>query len=264
MADTVTHPYTAAGEVPVAYTDTQTRLAFLRKVYAFLGGSIILWAGTALYAVTNETLLVAMLKFVGQNPLVLLLVIFGVMFLLPRVVAKGAPFNYIGLGAFGVIQGLLTAPLIFVALLGQADLEVQKSTMEGLSQGTLNSSPVLAAGAGLLWTAFLLTACVFGGLSAYAITTKRDFSFLRGALWMGFWVLFGLGALSLFGVGGNLVMNWGFSLAWVLLMGGFVLFDTQRIMKTFPADQAPLAAAMLLANFVIMFKYILLLLSRRE
>lgn len=261
---TTTHPAGYAEAVAVAYTDTATRLAFLRRVYTLFAGSVVVWAGTSLYAVSNEALLLKLLTLLGGNPLITLVVLLGVMFLLPRVVAKGPPVNYVALGVFGVIQGLLTAPLIFFALYQAADPAVREATDLAISNGTLGTTQLLQNGVGLLSSAFGLTAIVFGGLSAYAITTKRDFSFMRGALWMIFWVMFGIGALAMFGIGQSFVLGWGWSAAWVLLMGGFVLYDTQNIMKRYPANQAALAAAVLLANFVIMFKNILFLLSRRR
>lgn len=249
MADTVTHPYTAAAEVPVAFADTQTRLAFLRKVYAMFGGAMIVWAGTALFVMTNETLLAWTLSvFTGFLGIILFMV--GAFFIL-RMTAGSFPLNLVGLGVFGVLEGFISAPLIFYAL------------AQAAPAGTA-ASDVLASGTGLLTQAFGLTAIVFGGLSAYAITTKRDFSFLRAALWIGFALLFGIGLLSMFGIGEGFVMGWGWSAAWVLLMSGFVLYDTQNIMKRFPASAAASAAAILLVDFVMLFKHILLLLSRRE
>lgn len=249
MADVVTQPNAIAGSVPVAYTDTRTRLAFLRKVYALFGGAMVVWAGTALLVIHNEALLQWTLNlFSGFLPM--LLVFLGAFFIL-RVSAASFPLNILGLGLFGVLEGFLSAPLIFYALASGA---TEAAT----------TAEVLASGSGLLAQAFGLTAIVFGGLSAYAITTKRDFSFLRAALWIGFALLFGIGLLSLLGIGDGFVMGWGWSAAWVLLMSGFVLYDTQNIMRRFPPDAAASAAAILLIDFVILFKHILLLLSRRD
>jgi len=254
-----------AGAIPVAYTDTATRLTFLRKVYMLFSASIMVWAGTALYAVTNEALLLKLMTLMSGNMIITLLLLMAVMFLLPRVVSMGAPVNYIALGAFGIFEGFLTAPLIFVVLLGTATPEVQAASSAAIQAGTgLGAAEVLRDGTGLLTAAFALTAVVFGGLSAYALTTKRDFSFLRGALWMAFWVMFGIGVLAMFGIGQSFVLGWGWSAAWVLLMGGFVLYDTQNIMKQYGSHQAALAAAVLLSRFVIMFTHILRLLGMRR
>jgi len=249
MAEVVHNPYSAAAEVAVAYTDTPTRLAFLRKVYTLFGGAMIVWAGTALLVMSNEALLKWTLGLFGG--FIGLLIFMAAAFFLLRLTAGRFPLNLIGLGVFGVLEGFISAPLIFYALL--------RAAPEGTAFGD-----VLASGTGLLTQAFGLTAIVFGGLSAYALTTKRDFSFMRGALWIAFFLLLGIGLLSMLGIGQGFVMGWGWSAAWVLLMSGFVLYDTQKIMKRFPANAAASAAATLLVDFVLLFQYILLLLSRRN
>lgn len=237
-----------AAAIPVAYTDTATRLAFLRKVYALLGGAVTLWAGTALFVVTNETLsrlaLSLMTGFMG------ILIFMVVAFVVLRVTAKSSPLNIIGLSLFSMLMGFATAPLILIVIVSRN------------YQGAETMGQALTAASPLLMQAFGLTAIVFGGLSAYAFTTKRDFSFLRGALMVVFFTLFGIGVLSMFGIGESLVSGWGWSAAWVLLMSGFILYDTQNIMKRFPANAAASAAAILLWDFVMLFQHILMLLSR--
>lgn len=250
MAEVVTNPNALAGSIPVALTDTRTRLAFLRKVYALFGGAMVVWAGTSAYVIANEALLGWTLRLFGGGFLPMLLIMLAAFFVL-RVTAGSFPLNLIGLGAFGVLEGFLTAPLIFLVLASNA--------AEGAT-----TAEIVASGSGLLTQAFGLTAIVFGGLSAYAITTKRDFSFLRAALWIGVFLLFGIGLLAMLGIGEGFVMGWGWSAAWVLLMTGFVLYDTQNIMRRFPANMAASAAAILLIDFVLLFKHILLLLSRRD
>lgn len=251
MADVIQNPYTtSAAGVPVAQADLRTRLAFLRKVYALFGGAMTLWAGTSLLVMTNEPLLAWTLNLFGGGFLPFLLIM-AAAFLLLRVTAGSFPLNLIGLGLFGVMEGFLTAPLIFIALARTAP-------------EAATTTELLTSGGTLLTQAFGLTAIVFGGLSAYALTTKRDFSFLRAALYIGFFLLLGIGLLSMFGVGEGFVLGWGWSAAWVLLMSGFVLYDTQNIMRRFPASMAASAAAILLIDFVVLFKHILLLLSRRD
>jgi len=78
------------------------------------------------------------------------------------------------------------------------------------------------------------TALVFFSLSAYVLTTRKDFSFLGGFLFVGLMVaiiaMLGMFVASLFGIQVS-----GFSLAIsglvVLLMSGFILYDTSRIVN---------------------------------
>ena len=71
------------------------------------------------------------------------------------------------------------------------------------------------------------TATIFVGLSAYAMTTRKDFSFMGGFLLTGIIVAFlaGLGAI-LFQVP---ALSLTVSAVFVLLMGGLILFETSRI-----------------------------------
>ncbi len=71
------------------------------------------------------------------------------------------------------------------------------------------------------------TATIFAALSAYALVTRKDFSFMGGFLLAGIVVAFlaGLGALF-FDVQ---ALSLTVSAAFVLLMGGLILFETSRI-----------------------------------
>ncbi|SDW64310.1 Bax inhibitor-1/YccA family protein [Marinobacter mobilis] len=78
------------------------------------------------------------------------------------------------------------------------------------------------------------TALVFFSLSAYVLTTKKDFSFMGGFLFAGLMVVVFamLGGLiaSMFGVDIS-AFHLAMSAAIVLLMSGFILFDTSRIIN---------------------------------
>ena len=73
------------------------------------------------------------------------------------------------------------------------------------------------------------TATIFVGLSAYALTTRKDFSFMGGFLLAGIIVAFlaGLGAIFFHVPALSLTV----SAAFVLLMGGLILFETSRIVN---------------------------------
>lgn len=71
------------------------------------------------------------------------------------------------------------------------------------------------------------TAVVFIGLSGYALTTQRDFSFLGGFLFAGLMVVL-LAALA--GIFLNMPGLWlAINAAVILIFSGFILFDTSRI-----------------------------------
>ena len=71
------------------------------------------------------------------------------------------------------------------------------------------------------------TAVIFLGLSMYAITTRKDFSFMGGFLMVGMLVAF---AASLAGIFLQIpALSLAISAAMVLLMSGFILFETSNI-----------------------------------
>lgn len=138
--------------------------------------------------------------------LVMMLVALGlVWFVLPKTANSGA--------GIGVV-------FAFTALLGAA------------LGPTLNHYLAMANGGSIVMQALGGTALVFFGLSGYVLTTRKDFSFMGGFLAVGLLVaivgMVGAFIASLFGVQVS-----GFSLAIsalvVLLMSGFILYDTSRI-----------------------------------
>lgn len=250
----------AVQAVPVAYASTEERLGFLRKVYLMFGGTMAVWAASTYVAISNEALLGTMFRIMGGGFLTFVLIM-AAMFIMLRVTANRYPLNLVGLGVFGVFEGLLTAPMVYLAMLMQPGNETQLAAIQA---GELLPGTALTSGVGVVIQAFVLTVAVFGGLTAYALTTKRDFLWLRGAVYMGLALLVGIAILSFFGIGESLVNGMGWSIAWVALMAAFVLYDTQNIMKRYPPNAAASAAAVLFIDFVVMFWHILSLLSRRN
>jgi modulator of FtsH protease len=105
----------------------------------------------------------------------------------------------------------------------------------GASLGpTLNHYLAMSNGSQIVLQALGGTALVFFALSGYVLTTKKDFSFLGGFLFVGLIIaivaMLGLAIASYFGVhisGAFLAIN----AAIVFIMSGFILFDTSRIIN---------------------------------
>ena len=87
----------------------------------------------------------------------------------------------------------------------------------------------LPNGPSVVATAMGGTGVIFLALSAYVLTTRRDFSFMGGFLMVGIIVVFGAAILNLFLA--VPAMSIAISAAMVLLMSGFILFDTSRIIN---------------------------------
>lgn len=100
----------------------------------------------------------------------------------------------------------------------------------GLGLGPMLSHYLAIPGGGqLVATALGGTGVVFLGLSAYALTTKRDFSFMGGFLFVGMMVVLVAMIANLFLE--IPAMSLAISAVVVLLMSGMILFDTSRIIN---------------------------------
>jgi modulator of FtsH protease len=99
----------------------------------------------------------------------------------------------------------------------------------GLTLGPIISLYVnsLPNGDQLVMTALAGTGLIFVGLSAYALTSRKDFSFLGGMLFAGILVAFlaGLGAV-IFSIP---ALSLAVSAMFILLMSGLILYQTSAI-----------------------------------
>jgi modulator of FtsH protease len=100
----------------------------------------------------------------------------------------------------------------------------------GLGLGpTINYYLHMEGGDQIVMTALGGTGAIFLALSAYALTTRRDFSFMGGFLMVGLIVV-------LLAMLGNLffhmpALSMALSAAVILLMSGFILYDTSRMVN---------------------------------
>ena len=85
----------------------------------------------------------------------------------------------------------------------------------------------LANGGEIVMQAMGATAVIFVGLSAYALTTKKDFSFMGGFLTVGILLAFIAGLAALFFE--IPALSLAVSAAFVLLMSGLILYETSNI-----------------------------------
>jgi modulator of FtsH protease len=100
----------------------------------------------------------------------------------------------------------------------------------GLGLGPMISSYLsLPNGPATVATAMAGTGGIFLALSGYVLTTKKDFSYMGGFLMVGLIVLFGAIIVSLFTQ--MPALNLAISAGMILLMSGFLLFDTSRIIN---------------------------------
>lgn len=122
----------------------------------------------------------------------------------------------------------------------------------------ISSYLTLANGSQIVMTALGGTGAIFLGLSTYALTTKRDFSFMGGFLIVGMLVVLGAALLNIFLAVPALSLT--ISAVVVMLMSGFILYDTSRMVNGGETNYV-LATISLYLNILNLFTSLLHLLG---
>jgi len=106
-----------------------------------------------------------------------------------------------------------------------------------------------------------VTAIGFAILSVIAFTTRKDLSFLRPLIMWGFG-----GALLL--IVGSIILGWNlgawFSIGMIVLSGAAILYQTQTMIRHYPANAHVAAATSLFGSIMTMFYYVLRLFMSRD
>jgi modulator of FtsH protease len=143
---------------------------------------------------------------------------------------------------FIVYLGSVIASFVLIFVLNRMQNSVWALPMTFLFTGLmgfglgplLNHYLALPNGGQIVLTAMSMTALTFLGLSAYVLTSRKDFSFMGGFLASGMIValiaMVALFALPFFGVEIS-GLSLAFSSLVVLLMCGFILYDTSNIVN---------------------------------
>jgi modulator of FtsH protease len=164
----------------------------LRNTYMLLGMTLMFSAFTAGVSMA--------LGLSHMMAMVLMLVGFGLLFVVNRMADSSK--GLLAIFAFTGVMGASLGPMLSYYL-----------SMPG--------------GPALVLQALGGTAVVFFGLSAYALTTRKDFSFMGGFLMVGLIVaLIAMVANIFLGIP---ALSLTISAAVVMIMSGLILFDTSRI-----------------------------------
>ncbi len=122
----------------------------------------------------------------------------------------------------------------------------------------VNAYLSMPGGSSIVLNALATTAVLFFALSAYALTTKKDFSFMAGFLFVGLIVV-------LLAIVANIflqipALSLTISAVAVLLMCGMILFDTSRLINGGESNPVMIVIA-LFADIVVLFSHLLNLFS---
>jgi len=227
----------------VASVGPSERITFLRKTYVHLAAAIFAFVALE-YAMLSPTgplhnsVLIPWLRFVFSNSWFIVLALFmGGSYLAQRWANSDTskPVQYLGLGLYIVVEAFVFAPILFFA----------NTEMPGV-----------------ISDAATLTLFIFAGLTATVFITRKDFSFMRGALSMATFGAMGLIVVALLT---GLTLGTFFSGFMILVASGYVLYYTSNVMHHYRSTQYVAASLALFSAIALLFWYVLrILMSLRD
>ena len=229
----MTDGYGSVAMRPVATLDDTARGDFIVRVYQHLMGAIIAFVAIEALLITTG-IAEAIYDFVSGGAAWLL--ILGAFMVISWMATSAAhdilnpQRQYLGLFGMAAGEALIFAPLLHYFF------------------------EVADDGATTVGAAAVITALMFGGLSVVAFTTRKDLSFIRPMLiWGGVAALVLIVAAVIFG----LSLGIWFSVGMITLAGASILYQTQTIMRRYPAEAYVGAAVQLFASVMLLFWYVL-------
>lgn len=193
--------YRASSEVAYEQSYAQTNLsAFIKQTYQLFAASLLsatAGAYVGIYALA-VTLIQNKMLFWG-----LVIVEFALLFGLMAAKRK-AGLNLVLLFAFTFMSGLTLTPLLY-AILG------------------------MPSGAAIVAQAFTLTTVAFGGLSIFAMNTKRDFTTMGKFLFITLIVVIVAAVINIFTQ--SPLLQLAIASVSAILFSAFILYDTQNIIR---------------------------------
>ncbi|CAD5115516.1 DgyrCDS4482 [Dimorphilus gyrociliatus] len=214
----------------VANSDVYIRLGFLKKVFGILTCQLVISAIMCMLFMSSETVQ----GFVRGNSWMMIVSFVASMVLLFALhfKRKEVPMNYILLAVFTVCQSYAVATVVTFYTV---------------------RSVIFALG---------LTAAVTGSLTAYTLTSKRDFRSLYASLFSGLFILLIAGMAEFFFHSESFQM---------LLAGGgailfslFIIFDINMVMHHLSPEDYILASINLYLDIINLFLHILRIVGERK
>jgi FtsH-binding integral membrane protein len=223
--------------IPAALAEESARVAFLRRTYVHVFGAMLLFVG-----IDAAIFTLVPMDTIGRSLAMVLGGTWGMLAILGAFMAasfvaqslansQASPaLQYAGLLLYVVAEALIFVPLLYLA--------------NRVAPGTIP-----AAG--------LLTLLIFGGLTAFVLLTRANFSSWGPYLW---WA--GIASIGIVIAAMVFQFSTGiwFAAAMVGLASAYILYDTSNILHRYRTDQHVAAALALFASIATLFYYLLRLL----
>ena len=217
----------------------QVRVDFYKKTYSHVAAGVLLFVLFE-YVLLQSEMIVNFMMTMTQGWRWLLM-LGGFMFVTnyaESTVLKTADKNtqYLAAALYVFAQAIIFVPLLYIAIF-------------------------YTESADLVQQAAIVTLGLFAGISSVVFITKKDFSFLKAGLTVGFFIAIGLiVAGTLFGF--NLGL-W-FSVGMCVLAAGSILYQTSNLVNKYSTEDYIPASLGLFASLMLLFWYVLSIFMSRD
>jgi FtsH-binding integral membrane protein len=215
------------------------RAAFIRRTYAHLAGAILAFMGLEAILLNTPGIPEAVIRTLAVSPYSWLIVM--VAFIGGGMLAQywassqsSRGMQYLGLSLYVVLEALIFLPILIIAVKFSGDPTI-------------------------IPTAALLTLSVFAGLTAIVFITKKDFNFLGSLLTICSFIAIGVILVAIL-IPGSFTLGKFFCIAMIVLMAGYILYDTSNVLHHYGEDQHVAASLALFASIATLFWYVVRLL----
>lgn len=216
----------------------EEQVAFYRKAYAHVAGAVLLFI--AVEAIFFQIPSLVNFAFSLTQGWTWLLLLGGFMFATSKAESMALGTTDRNKQYLALVLYVVAEAFIFIPLIGFAFIIAGEGAFELLNQ------------------AAIVTLSLFSGLSAAVLMTKKDFSFLKTGLVIGFCIALGLivaGVLFGFNLG-----LW-FSVGMVALAAGAILYQTSQMVHKYRKEQYVAASLGLFGSLMLLFWYVLSIFS---
>ncbi|HBI40114.1 MAG TPA: permease [Tenacibaculum sp.] len=226
-------------KVLVAQVSQEERIAFYKKTYSHVAGGVFLFLVFEFLFLQSASLVNFALSMLdGYKWLILLGGFMLVTNYAESTAMKTSDKNvqYLAYSIYIFAEAFIFVPLIYMAINATNSFEI------------LNQAAIVTLG-------------LFTGISSIVFITKKDFSFIRAGLALGFFIAIALviaGALFGFNLG-----LW-FSVGMCVLAGGSILYQTSNMVHKYSTEDYIPAALGLFASLMLLFWYIIQLFLSRD
>lgn len=226
-------------KVLVAQVSEADKIAFKKKTHTHVAGGVLLFVLFEYLFLQSATIVEFALSMTQGYKWLLLL---GGFMLITSYAESTAlktsdkNLQYLAYSGYVFAQAFIFVPLIYIAISYTNNFDIIKQ-------------------------AGIVTLALFVGISSIVFITKKDFSFIRAGLSVGFFIAIGLIiAGTLFGF--NLGL-W-FSVGMCVLAAESILYQTSNLVHKFSTDDYIPAALGLFASLMLLFWYVLQIFMSRD